>query len=115
VKGKSKEGPTSAATAADSVAIQLLENVAVVGAASVLGLAILEAIGLAILAGILALAALGGAYALRRDRALQYGDRDTTRPRAAHVECGGDQPPLFTRGPSPHAPHSRWARQKHAR
>jgi hypothetical protein len=61
----------SAGTSADSVTIQLLETLAVVGAASVLGLAIIEAIGLAIVAVMLALAALGGAYALRRDRVLR--------------------------------------------
>jgi hypothetical protein len=61
----------SAGTVADSAPIQIFETLAVVGAAAVLGLSIVDAFALATTAAVIALLSLGGAYLLRRNRVLR--------------------------------------------
>ena len=58
----------SAGTPAESAAIQLLETLAAVSAAVAAGLVMASEVGLAVGAAVVALASLGAAYTLRRER-----------------------------------------------
>lgn len=61
----------SAGTSADSGTIQIVETLAVVSAAIVLGCATIDAIGFAIIFAVIAAVSVGGAYMLRRERVLR--------------------------------------------
>lgn len=71
----------SSGTPAESAAIQLLETLAAVSAAVTAGLVMASEAGLAIAAGVMALASLGAAYAFRRERVLR-NEEDARAARA---------------------------------
>jgi hypothetical protein len=72
----------SAGTAADSAPIQIVETLAVVSAAAVLGLGTIDADALAFIAAAVALLSLGAAWVLRRDR-VRANEREARDARAA--------------------------------
>jgi hypothetical protein len=71
----------SAGTPAEGAAIQLLETMAAVSAAVAVGLTTVSALGLAVIAAVIALGSLVAAYALRRERVLR-NEKDARTARA---------------------------------